>query len=81
MEPISLQLQGHKQRQKELSCVCRGLVERVEPSQHLLYWQSLLTAQCLELGELINNLDEGAAADIRKVKPELFYFSRLGIGI
>ncbi|XP_046882400.1 limbin-like isoform X2 [Hypomesus transpacificus] len=70
---ISETLQGHKQRQKELSCVCRGLVERVEPSQHLLYWQSLLTAQCLELGELINNLDEGAAADIRKVTMRLIH--------
>ena len=39
----------------------------VEPAQHLRCWQSLLTAQCLELGELINNLDEEAAADIRKV--------------
>ncbi|XP_062312685.1 limbin-like isoform X1 [Osmerus eperlanus] len=70
---ISETLQGHKKRQKELSCVCRGLEERVEPSQHLLYWQSLLTAQCLELGELINNLDEGAAADIRKVTMRLIH--------
>uniref|UniRef100_A0A674DY87 EvC ciliary complex subunit 2 n=1 Tax=Salmo trutta TaxID=8032 RepID=A0A674DY87_SALTR len=68
---ISDMLQGHKQRQKELSALSRGGLEEdrveVEPAQHLRCWQSLLTAQCLELGELINNLDEEAAADIRKV--------------
>ncbi|CAB1354190.1 unnamed protein product [Coregonus sp. 'balchen'] len=68
---ISDMLQGHKQRQKELSILSRGGLEEdrveVEPAQHLCCWQSLLTAQCLELGELINNLDEEAAADIRKV--------------
>ncbi|KAK6320984.1 hypothetical protein J4Q44_G00079600 [Coregonus suidteri] len=68
---ISDMLQGHKQRQKELSSLSRGGLEEdrveVKPSQHLHCWQNLLTSQCLELGELINNLDEEAAADIRKV--------------
>lgn len=36
-------------------------------AQHLQRWQNLLTAHSLELAELINNLDEEAAADIRKV--------------
>ncbi|KAM3877935.1 limbin-like [Diretmus argenteus] len=66
-ELISDMLQGHKQRQKELSGLSRGLEERVEVAQHLHCWQNLLTAQSLELAELINHLDEEAAADIRKV--------------
>lgn len=55
------------QRQKDLSSLSRGLEEQVQVAQHLHCWQNLLTAQSLELAELINNLDEEAAADIRKV--------------
>ncbi|KAL0977810.1 hypothetical protein UPYG_G00161490 [Umbra pygmaea] len=73
---ISDMLQGHKQRHKELSALCRGALVggaleegtvEVDPAQHLHCWQTLLIAQSQELGELINNLDEEAAADIRKV--------------
>lgn len=39
----------------------------IEVAQHLHCWQNLLMAHNLELAELINNLDEEAAADIRKV--------------
>ncbi|XP_029908434.1 limbin [Myripristis murdjan] len=66
-ELISDMLQGHMQRQKDLSSLSRGLEEQVQVAQHLHCWQNLLTAQSLELAELINNLDEEAAADIRKV--------------
>ncbi|KAM4613703.1 limbin-like [Polymixia lowei] len=66
-ELISDMLQGHKQRQKDLSDLSRGLEEKMEVAQHLRCWQNLLTAQSLELAELINNLDEEAAADLRKV--------------
>ncbi|XP_041639438.1 limbin-like isoform X2 [Cheilinus undulatus] len=66
-ELISDMLQGHKQRQKDLSGLSKGLGGRIDIAQHLHCWQNLLTAQCLELAELINNLDEEAAADIRKV--------------
>ncbi|XP_068598264.1 limbin-like [Brachionichthys hirsutus] len=66
-ELISEMLRVHKQRQKDLSGLCRGLEGRVDVAQHLLCWQNLLTAHSLELAELINNLDEEAAADIRKV--------------
>ncbi|KAJ8268902.1 hypothetical protein COCON_G00115090 [Conger conger] len=64
---ISDKLQEHKQKQKELSLLSRGCEEGLDPAHYLLSWQNLLIAQCLELGELINNLDEEAAADIRKV--------------
>ncbi|XP_019911278.2 limbin [Esox lucius] len=78
-ELISDMLQGHKQRQRELSALSRGGLEgeraEVDPAQHLLCWQSLLTTQCQELGELINNLDEEAAADIRKVTMRLIHSS------
>lgn len=57
----------HRQRQKDLSSMSRGLEEKLEVTQHLHCWQNLLTAHNLELAELINNLDEEAAADIRKV--------------
>ncbi|KAG9345495.1 hypothetical protein JZ751_008639 [Albula glossodonta] len=57
----------HKQKQKELSAVSRTCEESLDPAHYLTCWQNLLMAQCLELGELINNLDEEAAADIRKV--------------
>lgn len=39
----------------------------MEVARHLQRWQNLLTAHSLELTELINNLDEEATADIRKV--------------
>ncbi|XP_034725088.1 limbin-like [Etheostoma cragini] len=66
-ELISDMLRVHKQRQKDLSALSKGLEERIDVVQHLHCWQNLLTAQSLELAELINNLDEAAAADIRKV--------------
>lgn len=61
------QLSHHKLRQKELSGLSKGLDGRTEVAQHLCCWQDLLTAHSLELAELINNLDEEATADIRKV--------------
>ncbi|XP_078104188.1 limbin-like isoform X3 [Sander vitreus] len=64
-ELISDMLRVHKQRQKDLSALSKE--ERIDVAQHLHCWQNLLTAQSLELAELINNLDEEAAADIRKV--------------
>ncbi|XP_041809196.1 limbin-like [Chelmon rostratus] len=66
-ELISDMLRVHKQRQKDLSGLSKGLEGRIDVDQHLHCWQSLLTAHSLELAELINNLDEEAAADIRKV--------------
>ncbi|TDH14112.1 hypothetical protein EPR50_G00042300 [Perca flavescens] len=66
-ELISDMLRVHKQRQKDLSALSKGLEERIDIAQHLHCWQNLLTTQSLELAELINNLDEEAAADIRKV--------------
>ncbi|KAM7422181.1 hypothetical protein PAMA_010313 [Pampus argenteus] len=66
-ELISDLLRVHKQRQKDLSGLSKGLEQRIEIAQHLHCWQNLLTAHSLELAELINNLDEEAAADIRKV--------------
>lgn len=65
------QLRVHRQREKELSALSRGLEGRTAVAQHLQRWQSLLTAHSLELAELINNLDEEAAADIRKVHKAL----------
>lgn len=62
-----VQVTVHKQRQKDLSNMCKGLEGGIEVGQHLHCWQNLLTAHSLELAELINNLDEEAAADIRKV--------------
>ncbi|XP_070759027.1 limbin-like [Enoplosus armatus] len=66
-ELISDMLRVHKQRQKDLSGLSKGLEGRIDVAQHLHCWQNLLTAHSLELAELINNLDEEAAADIRKV--------------
>uniref|UniRef100_A0A3P8RZM6 EvC ciliary complex subunit 2 n=1 Tax=Amphiprion percula TaxID=161767 RepID=A0A3P8RZM6_AMPPE len=66
-ELISDMVRMHKQRQRDLSGMSKGLEERIEIAQHLRCWQNLLTAHSLELAELINNLDEEAAADIRKV--------------
>jgi len=69
IRPIPLpQLQIHSQRRRELSDMSKdGLVGRAEVGQHMLCWQNLLTAQSLELADLINSLDEEAAAEIRKV--------------
>ncbi|XP_034095475.1 limbin-like [Gymnodraco acuticeps] len=64
---ISDMLRVHKQRQKDLSGLSKGLEGRIDVAQHLQCWRNLLTAHSLELAELINNLDEEAAADIRKV--------------
>ena len=62
------QLQIHNQRRRELSDMSKeGLVGGAEVAQHMLCWQNLLTAQSLELADLINSLDEEAAAEIRKV--------------
>ncbi|CAK6958223.1 limbin-like isoform X1 [Scomber scombrus] len=66
-ELISELLRVHKQRQKDLSDLSKGLEEGIEVAQHLHCWQNLLMAHNLELAELINNLDEEAAADIRKM--------------
>ncbi|XP_026163796.1 limbin isoform X2 [Mastacembelus armatus] len=66
-ELISEMLRVHKQRQKDLSGMSKSLEGRIEVAQHLHCWQDLLTAHSLELAELINNLDEEATADIRKV--------------
>lgn len=63
----SHQLSVHKQRQKDLSGLSRALEGTLEVAQNLHCWQNLLTAHSLELAELINNLDEEATADIRKV--------------
>ncbi|XP_030230200.1 limbin isoform X1 [Gadus morhua] len=67
-ELISDMWQIHNQRRRELSDMSKdGLVGRAEVAQHMLCWQNLLTAQSLELADLINSLDEEAAAEIRKV--------------
>ncbi|KAM4741101.1 limbin-like [Anableps anableps] len=66
-ELISNMLRVHKQRQRDLSSITKSLEEKIDEVQHLESWQNLLTAHSLELAELINNLDEEAAADIRKV--------------
>ncbi|XP_029006581.1 limbin-like isoform X2 [Betta splendens] len=66
-ELISEMLCRHKQRQKDLSGLSKGLEGKIEVAQHLRCWQDILTAHSLEVAELINNLDEEATADIRKV--------------
>ncbi|MBN3321866.1 LBN protein, partial [Atractosteus spatula] len=64
---ISDKLQKHKEEQKDLSAFSRTSEESLDFADYLSCWQNLLTSQCLELGDLINNLDEEAAAEIRKV--------------
>ncbi|XP_035008862.1 limbin isoform X2 [Hippoglossus stenolepis] len=66
-EIITEMLRVHKQREKELSVLSKRLEQSMEVAQNLHCWQNLLTAHSLELAELINNLDEEATADIRKV--------------
>ncbi|XP_019942666.2 limbin [Paralichthys olivaceus] len=66
-EIITEMLRVHKQREKELSSLSKRLERSMEVTQNLHCWQNLLTAHSLELAELINNLDEEATADIRKV--------------
>lgn len=73
------QLRVHRQRQKDLSGLSKGLEGSVDVGQHLQRWQNLLTAHSLELAELINNLDEEAAADIRKVSVHGACWSPWGI--
>lgn len=63
-----LQLRVHRQREKELSALSSSPEVATEVAKHLQRWQNLLAAHSLELAELINNLDEEAAADIRKVR-------------
>uniref|UniRef100_A0A3P8VF86 EvC ciliary complex subunit 2 n=1 Tax=Cynoglossus semilaevis TaxID=244447 RepID=A0A3P8VF86_CYNSE len=66
-ELISEMLRVHKQREKDLSGLSRGVDRRMDVAQNLHCWQKILTTHNLELAELINNLDEEAAADIRKM--------------
>ncbi|MED6284253.1 hypothetical protein CHARACLAT_017386 [Characodon lateralis] len=66
-ELISNMLRVHKQRQRDLSSITKSLEEKIDVAHHLQCWQNLLTTHSLELAELINNLDEEGAADIRKV--------------
>ncbi|XP_061544151.1 limbin-like isoform X3 [Phycodurus eques] len=66
-ELISDMLRVHVQRQKHLSGLSKNQDGNIEVAHHLHCWQDLLTTHSLELAELINNLDEEAAADIRKV--------------
>lgn len=54
----------------------KDLEGKMEVAGHLQCWQNLLTAHSLELAELINNLDEEAAADIRKVSHFTFVTQR-----
>ncbi|XP_028809460.1 limbin-like isoform X2 [Denticeps clupeoides] len=70
---ISDKLREQKQAQHELSALVRDSEESVDPAQHLHRWQNLLANQSLELGELINRLDEEAAADIRKVTMHMIH--------
>ncbi|XP_048827709.1 limbin-like isoform X2 [Brienomyrus brachyistius] len=76
---ISDKLQEHKRKQKELSALGRVWAEGTDLAPYLLRWHSLLTSQCLELGELINNLDEEAAADIRKVTMRAIHSSMVEV--
>lgn len=66
-ELTSDMLRIQKQREKDLSAMSNTLEGCAEIAQHLHCWQNLLTAHSVELSELINNLDEEAATDIRKV--------------
>ncbi|KAM9800522.1 limbin-like [Syngnathus typhle] len=66
-ELISDMLRVHMQRQKDLSGLSKNQDGSIKVAHHLQCWQELLTTCSLELAELINNLDEEAAADIRKV--------------
>ncbi|XP_066576140.1 limbin isoform X2 [Amia ocellicauda] len=68
---ISDKLKEHKQKQKDLSATSKTSDANLDLTHYLNCWQNLLTSQCLELGELINNLDEEGAADIRKVTMRL----------
>ncbi|XP_077582436.1 limbin-like isoform X1 [Stigmatopora nigra] len=66
-ELLSDMLRVHVQRQKDLSALSKNQDGNIEVAAHLSCWKDLLTTHSLELAELINNLDEEAAADIRKV--------------
>ncbi|KAM9814002.1 limbin-like [Neosynchiropus ocellatus] len=63
---ISDLLRVHKQRQKDLSCLLKDEKGPRRVNRLLESWQDLLCANSSELAELINSLDEEAAADIRK---------------
>ncbi|XP_061687713.1 limbin-like isoform X2 [Syngnathoides biaculeatus] len=66
-ELISDMLRAQMQRKKHLSGLSKNQDGDIQVAHHLHCWQNLLTTHSLELAELINNLDEEAAADIRKV--------------
>ncbi|XP_053723591.1 limbin-like [Synchiropus splendidus] len=63
---ISDLLRVHKQRQKDLSCLLKDEKGPRKVDRLLESWQDLLRANSSELADLINSLDEEAAADIRK---------------
>uniref|UniRef100_A0A8C4RQ95 Limbin n=1 Tax=Erpetoichthys calabaricus TaxID=27687 RepID=A0A8C4RQ95_ERPCA len=54
-------------KRQELSVIHKTSAECQDLVNYLNCWQKLLLLQYVELGDLINNLDEEAAADIRKV--------------
>ncbi|XP_051784166.1 limbin-like [Erpetoichthys calabaricus] len=60
-------LQEQYQKRQELSVIHKTSAECQDLVNYLNCWQKLLLLQYVELGDLINNLDEEAAADIRKV--------------
>nr|XP_057911286.1 limbin-like isoform X2 [Doryrhamphus excisus] len=66
-ELIANMLRVHMQRQKDLSGLSKNQDGSIEVARQLRCWQDLLTSCSLEFAELINNMDEEAAADIRKV--------------
>ncbi|KAK6493552.1 limbin-like isoform X1 [Huso huso] len=68
---ICEKVQEQKQKQKDLATVSKASKESLDLHHYLNCWQNLLTSQCIEVGDLINNLDEEAAADIRKVSMRL----------
>ncbi|XP_054640507.1 limbin-like isoform X3 [Dunckerocampus dactyliophorus] len=74
-ELISDMLRVHIQRQKDLSGLSKNQDGSIEVAQQLHCWQDLLTSHSLEFAELINNLDEEAAADIRKVTMRVIQIS------
>ncbi|KAG2466088.1 LBN protein, partial [Polypterus senegalus] len=64
---ICEKLQEQYQKRQELSVIHKTSRECQDLVDYLNCWQKLLLLQYVELGDLINNLDEEAAADIRKV--------------
>ncbi|XP_041132325.1 limbin-like isoform X2 [Polyodon spathula] len=68
---ICEKVQEQKQKQKDLATVSKASEESLDLHHYLNCWQNLLISQCIEVGDLISNLDEEAAADIRKVSMRL----------